>query len=300
AAAAPRTRPMTVLVAGAAVVVVGLGGATWLARGALPGDALYGLKRTAEGVDVSLSGSDLDKGHALLVGAQTRVQEVRDLVGRPQSMALGARTSAAGGLSDSTVKLVVKTLETADTDTQKGVTLIGDDAIKRNVSDGLTLVVGWAQGQRARIDSLVGAIPAQGAAHDRAVASATNIRAALTRAEQLQKDYTNKTCRRDRDQFGPTPCLAAAAPATPVTPSTAPSGRTTSAPATGGGTPDVGPSSSAPTSAAPTANSGGTPTTSTSRPGRTRAGSSSPTPLLSVGTCGAVVAGISLGPCPTS
>lgn len=298
---AARTRPMTVLLAGAAVVVLGMGGATWLARGALPGDALYGLKRTAESVDVSLSGSDLDKGHAQLVDAQKRVEEVDALLGRTGALALsGAPTgggyAAAGGISDATATLIVSTLQAADTDTHTGVTTIGDDAVSRGDAAGLDLVVAWAGGQRDRIDALVARIPA-GPAHDQAETSATEIRAGLQRATDLLTDYTDTTCRRDRDAFGPTTCLppvpTAAPPVTTDPPATTP-------PSTGGG--GGGGGAPAPT---PTATSTPTPAASGLQPGALPTGSSasatSVAPPVTVDSCGVQislpVAGVSLGTC---
>ena len=66
--------------------------------GALPGDALYGLKRTAESVDVSLSGSDLDKGHAQLVDAQKRVEEIDALLAEKEQPSLPDTGSLRGDL----------------------------------------------------------------------------------------------------------------------------------------------------------------------------------------------------------
>lgn len=300
-----RTRPMTVLVAGAAVVVLGLGGATWLARGALPGDALYGLKRTAEGVDVSLSGSQYDKGKTLLLGATRRVQEVSALVNRPQSMALGTGSTASGGFSAGTVKLIVSTLDAADTDTQKGVTLIGEDYVATGSTAGLTLVNGWAGGsdgqggQIALIGALVTAIPAKGEAHDRADDSLTNIKEAWKRSVALLAQAeagTTCTTRPTPDRFGPQPCAAPTTTPTTSTPATsAPStGATTSNP--GGGATTAPTSGSAPTTAAPT--------TSASAPAASSqptSAASSTAPAVSVGTCGVgvnlPVATVSLGTC---
>lgn len=298
-----RTRPMTVLVAGAAVVVLGLGGATWLARGALPGDALYGLKRTAEGVDVSLSGSQYDKGKTLLLGATRRVQEVSALVNRPQAMALGTGSTASGGLSESTVKLIVSTLDTADTDTQKGVTLIGEDYVSTGSTAGLTLVNGWAGGadgtggQIALIGSLITAVPAEGDAHDRAEASLTNIQKAWKRSVALLAQVgTTCTSRPPADEFGPVPCAApTSAPTTSTPASKAPSsGATTSNP--GGGATTASTSGSAPTTSQPTS-SASAPSTS----GRTTPAAKATTPAVAVGTCGVQiglpVATVSLGTC---
>lgn len=63
----------------------GIGGVAWAASGALPGDPLYGVKRSLENMRVSVSGSDLERGEQYLGQAKTRLEEIQKLLGRHDS-----------------------------------------------------------------------------------------------------------------------------------------------------------------------------------------------------------------------
>ncbi|MBS2548034.1 hypothetical protein KGQ19_14285 [Catenulispora sp. NL8] len=71
----------------------GLGGVAWAASSALPGDPLYGVKRSLENMRVSVSGSDLDRGEQYLGQAKTRLEEIQKLLGRHDSNVDGSDTS---------------------------------------------------------------------------------------------------------------------------------------------------------------------------------------------------------------
>ncbi len=71
----------------------GLGGMAWAASGALPGDPLYGVKRSLENMRVSVSGSDLERGDQYLGQAKTRLGEIRHLLGRHDANVDGSDTS---------------------------------------------------------------------------------------------------------------------------------------------------------------------------------------------------------------
>jgi hypothetical protein len=71
----------------------GLGGVAWAASSALPGDPLYGVKRSLENMRVSVSGSDLERGEQYLGQAKTRLEEVHKLLGRHDSNVDGSDTS---------------------------------------------------------------------------------------------------------------------------------------------------------------------------------------------------------------
>ena len=177
------------------------------------------------------------------------------------------------------------------------MTRIGDDALTRGNAAGLQLVVQWAQGQRDRLDALVGRIPS-GPAHDQAQASATEIRTGLKRASDLLADYTDATCTRTRDDFGPTPCL--------VTPHAPAQGPAPSGPSSPGGTtgvvpgPTGGPATTTPAPATPAAPG---PSKAPTAAGSTTAGpaTSAASPVV-VDSCGVQVnlpiATVSLGTCP--
>ena len=51
-------RPLIALTGAACVLALLLGLAVWMARGALPGQSLYGIKRASENFQLSVAGSD--------------------------------------------------------------------------------------------------------------------------------------------------------------------------------------------------------------------------------------------------
>jgi len=79
--AAPNRRQRRLSVAAAAFVVIGGSvGVAAAAENALPGDALYPIKRGIESAQVSLNSSDSGKGQDLLRQASTRLDEVDGLL----------------------------------------------------------------------------------------------------------------------------------------------------------------------------------------------------------------------------
>ncbi|MEU5384332.1 DUF5667 domain-containing protein [Kitasatospora sp. YST-16] len=71
------------LVAG--VAVGGFAGAAAASTNALPGDALYGMKRGLEGLRLDWADSDTERGALLLQQASTRLDEAQSLLGRSDS-----------------------------------------------------------------------------------------------------------------------------------------------------------------------------------------------------------------------
>lgn len=80
-AARPSRARERLVVAGtaAAILIGGTAGVANAAQNALPGQALYPVKRSIEGVNAGLSGSSSAHGRALLDQASTRLDEVRGL-----------------------------------------------------------------------------------------------------------------------------------------------------------------------------------------------------------------------------
>jgi len=78
----PRTVRQRRLVAAATATIVlgGTAGMASAAQGALPGEALYPVKRGIEQVQVGLAGSSLERGRQLLEQASTRLEEVQGLL----------------------------------------------------------------------------------------------------------------------------------------------------------------------------------------------------------------------------
>uniref|UniRef100_UPI0006E133A5 DUF5667 domain-containing protein n=1 Tax=Peterkaempfera griseoplana TaxID=66896 RepID=UPI0006E133A5 len=118
----PRTRWGRRLAAGglvAGIAVGGFAGVAMASTGALPGDALYGMKRSLEGWQLDWAGSDSERGALLLDQASTRMAEARQLV---------VRSGGAGGssaiLSPATVEQIRKALADMHTEGTSGRRLL--------------------------------------------------------------------------------------------------------------------------------------------------------------------------------
>ncbi|MFF0391782.1 DUF5667 domain-containing protein [Kitasatospora sp. NPDC004615] len=101
------------LVAG--VAVGSLGGVAAASTNALPGDALYGMKRGLEGLRLDLADSDSERGALLLQQASTRLDEAQSLVGR---------TDPGNTLSPATVDQVRRALDDMHAEALRGRALL--------------------------------------------------------------------------------------------------------------------------------------------------------------------------------
>lgn len=97
---APPARPRAVrwrrrcAVAGTALVFTagGLGGIAMASSDALPGDMTYGVKRAVEDIQVSMAGSDRERGERYLEHAKVRLAEAEQLLDRAGEGAMGKST----------------------------------------------------------------------------------------------------------------------------------------------------------------------------------------------------------------
>ena len=118
--ALPLGRPVAIVTAVVAVFALLLGGAVWVSKKSLPGDALYSLKRANENVQLSLADGPTAKSKAYLNFAGERVDEVTALLKRSSAVGAGAGLSA-GGISPHTASLVDSTLSSGDGDVRDAV-----------------------------------------------------------------------------------------------------------------------------------------------------------------------------------
>lgn len=79
------TRTRAALLAGVAAGAVALSGMSTASGGAMPGDALYGVKRSTEKAQLALAGSDLGRGQLYLEFARTRLAEAGAVRNDPQA-----------------------------------------------------------------------------------------------------------------------------------------------------------------------------------------------------------------------
>ncbi|MBO1414627.1 DUF5667 domain-containing protein [Streptomyces sp. FH025] len=138
------------LVAGLAVG--SLAGAAAASGNALPGDALYGMKRGLEGLRLDLADSDAERGELLLDNAATRLGEANALVGHD---------GPVGVLSPATVERVRRALDDMHADALKGRELLRSVYRSNGSLDPMRALAGFAHDEDGRWSSLQGRLPVQ-------------------------------------------------------------------------------------------------------------------------------------------
>ena len=243
----PINRPLGVLTAVVAVLGLLLGGAVFMSRSALPGDALYGLKRASENVELSLASGPTDKANVLLGFARTRADEVNALLARADSTALSAGANASGALNARTAGLIKSTLASADQDVTQASQLLGTAAVRGKSAKPLDMMTAWTPGQTARLTDALHRIPA-GPLHAQAASSVNLVNAAQVRAAKL-KPQVDCSCLNGAvtDNLGPvpltvlpTPTNSSTIPASTGRSSGSSSGSSGSGPAVGNGDSSTG------------------------------------------------------------
>ena len=201
-----------------------------LSRDALPGDALYGVKRTAESASLGLTFGEESKGYKRLEFAAARVAEIETLVDR-------YRESGGGPLGG-----YLTALTDFDADAAAGsrvLAALGSNSDQRAL-EGLR---DWAGAQATRLAELRASLPAEAA--DRAGTSLDLLDRIAERASALHArvDCASVTSGQ-ADQVGPLPAEdeCAAAPtldpgASPTVLPSAPPPTTAVAPTTSGEAP---------------------------------------------------------------
>ncbi|MCE6995859.1 DUF5667 domain-containing protein [Saccharothrix sp. S26] len=200
---------LAVALAAALCLVFSLAGMSLLlSRDALPGDALYGVKRTAESASLGLTFDEESKGYKRLEFAAARVAEIETLVDR-------YRESGGGPLGG-----YLTALTDFDADAAAGsrvLTALGSNSDRRAL-EGLR---DWAAAQATRLTELRPSLPAEAA--DRAGTSLDLLTRIADRASALhaRADCVSVTSGQ-LDQVGPVPAQDECA-ARPVEPGSSPS-----------------------------------------------------------------------------
>lgn len=125
------SRARTAIIAGVAVGAVALTGMSTASENAVPGDPLYGLKRSTERAQLALASSDVGRGQLYLDFARSRLQEARLLA------------------SD-----IDRMLDDMDRDTSHGVRLLASAAANRNDLAALDAVEAFVAEQQAALREL--------------------------------------------------------------------------------------------------------------------------------------------------
>ncbi|WP_211351328.1 DUF5667 domain-containing protein [Saccharothrix variisporea] len=213
---------LAIALAAALCLVFSLAGMSLLlSRDALPGDALYGVKRTAESASLGLTFGEESKGYKRLEFAAARVAEMETLADR-------YRDSGGGPLGG-----YLTALTDFDADAAAGSRVLaahGSNSDQRTLS-GLR---DWALSQTTRLGDLRGRLPAEASA--RAGTSLELLDRIAKRAADLSARTACATVTSGQtDDVGPVPATGECTP-----PSTAPSPSPTDPPSVLGSTPGGG------------------------------------------------------------
>src|SRR3954451_1496998 len=221
----PLGPPLAVAAAVIVAFAVLLGGAVVMSKKSLPGDALYGLKRASERIELATAGSDTEKAQDYLDFARTRANEVKALLGRSGGSALGG-TSAAG-VNAGTARLIASTLGSADEDVKAASRLLTGDAVKHSSPQPLSTMTNWAPAQADRLREIAAAMP-DPALRARATSSLRLVQAAAARSAALRSKLgCDCLGAAGSDELGPKPCTVCGTssgggtnPTTPAVPGT--------------------------------------------------------------------------------
>jgi hypothetical protein len=197
-------RPIIAAVAVATVFVVLMGTSVWLSKRALPGDALYGVKRASEDARISVTHGDAAKGKKYLQFASDRLAEISKLIGRSTSS--GGSRPSSDRLSNHIQNLVVSTLATLDQQARDGTTLLTKSAVATGDTAVLAPLVPWANTEQVGLSDIANRLPA-GRAKDATKASLSLVLRVQTRVALLSGSI-GCACMStvNSDDLGPLPC----------------------------------------------------------------------------------------------
>lgn len=149
--------------AGAVAGVVAFAGVGIASSRSVPGEAFYGLKRGAEGVQLDLASGNVAKGRRHLQFASTRLREVQALAQSEGALSLGAGSAhvQAGGLSFGADRafLLHDTLGRMDSDTRTGSKQLLTAFRASGQRAPLELLATWAAGQRTALERMMPMLP---------------------------------------------------------------------------------------------------------------------------------------------
>ncbi|MCG5468826.1 DUF5667 domain-containing protein [Micromonospora sp. LAH09] len=135
AVTARRARARGAILIGIAAGAIAVSGISAASENAVPGDALYGMKRSTERAQLALASSDISRGQLFLDFARTRVGEAAKL--------RGDRIGYSAVLDD------------MDADTRQGARLLTAAAVQRAEPGSLDTLNTFVSGQRRAVSGLL-------------------------------------------------------------------------------------------------------------------------------------------------
>ncbi len=128
-------RARGVILAGVAAGAIAVSGMSAASENAIPGDALYGVKRSTERAQLALASSDLSRGQLFLDFARTRLAEAKAV--RGDSVGFTA------------------VLNDMDADTRQGIKLLTASAVARRDTAVLDAIGSFLNSQRQQVTELL-------------------------------------------------------------------------------------------------------------------------------------------------
>ncbi|MDG4784040.1 DUF5667 domain-containing protein [Micromonospora sp. WMMD961] len=135
AVTARRARARGAILVGIAAGAIAVSGISAASENAVPGDALYGMKRSTERAQLALASSDISRGQLFLDFARTRLGEAAKL--------RGDRVGYSAVLDD------------MDADTRQGVRLLTSAAVQRAEPGSLDTLNTFVSSQRRAVSGLL-------------------------------------------------------------------------------------------------------------------------------------------------
>ncbi|MEU4590236.1 MULTISPECIES: DUF5667 domain-containing protein [Micromonospora] len=184
-----RARARGAILVGVAAGAVALSGISAASENALPGDALYGMKRSTERAQLALASSDISRGQLFLDFARTRLDEAASV--RDDRIGFSA------------------VLDDMDADTRQGVRLLTTVAAQRSDPTALDAVDTFLAGQRRVVSGLLDR--PDHADRDRTRRSLSLLDAAGKRADALREAIAcGLPAPQASDMLGPAPATCPA------------------------------------------------------------------------------------------
>jgi hypothetical protein len=159
-----RIRARGAIVIGVAAGAMAVSGISAASENAAPGDALYGVKRSAERAQLAMAGSDVTRGQLSLDFARTRLAEATALPGDAKQFG--------------------SVLNDMDNSTRKGVSLLTTSAVARHDTKPLTTVDTFAASQQRTLTPVLSRLSDTN--RTRALASISLLDAVRQRVDDLR------------------------------------------------------------------------------------------------------------------
>ncbi|WP_344171197.1 DUF5667 domain-containing protein [Pilimelia columellifera] len=189
-----RTQARVTALAGITLGAVVLSGISAASDSAVPGDTLYGIKRTTERASIALTTSDTERGHRHLTWARTRVSE-----------------ALAVSQDHTSFDRVMFDMEN---DIRQGVRLLATAAVNDREPEPLDAIETFAAGQRLALGPMMGRLDKIN--QDRALWTLELLERVTQRAQALRTSMSCGVVSAGSDAYGPRPrSCTADAPAEP-------------------------------------------------------------------------------------